>query len=198
MLKDPPKGNLFANATKVQTSKQAKNKIPSLPVTRELAKHLTQFAQAKLASKKLEAQISMSEAYIKAQATDLYLEQCKKEKRNIGSFKLGEVTISVQDRYAKIEGEIADMIAKQFPDAVDKETQYLFNQEILTKNIEAINDALQSADIPQEDLYQLIKAKEVTTVKKGTIDTLANYGEQMRDLYLAICPTMSMSIRQIS
>jgi hypothetical protein len=78
-------------------------------------------------------------------------------------------------------------------EVVEKTTEYLFNQEILKKYIDPISEVLQSVtEIPEEDLTLLIEAKEVIAVKKGTIDTLANYGDQMSDLFQAIVPIISM------
>src|SRR5919108_5032290 len=104
----------------------------------------------------------MAEGVIKDKARDLFLKEYKKQGRNIGSFKLGDVTVSVQDRYIKMDDEIASVVEQNFPDAIEKTTEYLFNQEILKKYITEISDALQSADgIPVEDLATLIEVKEV-------------------------------------
>ena len=187
------KSNLFASAKKVETAKESKSKTPSLPVTAELEQHLKDYAEAKLQSKNWEAKKTIAEGIIKDKARELFLLEYKKNGRNIGSFKLGTVTVSIQDRYSKMDDNIAEIVAKNFPKVVEKTTEYLLNQEILQKYINEISEALQSATgIPEEDLALLIEAKEVIAVKKGTIDTLANYGDQMSDLFQAIAPIISM------
>ena len=187
------KTNLFASAKKVESAKESKSKVPSLAVTPELEQHLKDYAQAKIETKNWEAKKTMAEGIIKDKARELFLQEYKKQGRNIGSFKLGTVTVSIQDRYTKMDDNVAEIVAKNFPKVVEKTTEYLFNQEILKKYIDPISEALQSVtEIPEEDLVLLIEAKEVITVKKGTIDTLANYGEQMSDLFQAIAPIISM------
>jgi hypothetical protein len=187
------KSNLFASAKKVESAKESKSKVPSLPVTPELEQHLRDYAQAKIETKNWEAKKTMSEGIIKDKARELFLQEYKKQGRNIGSFKLGTVTVSIQDRYTKMDDNVAEIVAKNFPKVVEKTTEYLFNQDILKKYIDPISEALQSVtEIPEEDLALLIEAKEVIAVKKGTIDTLSNYGEQMSDLFQAIGPIISM------
>lgn len=97
------------------------------------------------------------------------------------------------DRYTKMDENVATIVAENFPNVVDKTTEYLFNQEILKEYINEISEALQNADgIPEEKLALLIEAKEVISVKKGTIDTLAGYGDKMNDLFQAISPIIAM------
>lgn len=188
------KPNLFASAKKTETKKEGKSKqLPSLAVTPELEQQLKDYTEAKSQNKSWEAKMKMAEGIIKERARDLFLEQYRKQGRNIGSFKLGEVTVSIQDRYTKMDDDIAEMVAQNFPDVIEKNTEYLFNQEILQKYINEISDALQNAEgIPEDEIALLIEAKEIINVKKGTIDTLANYGEKMSDLFQAIAPIISM------
>ncbi len=187
------KTNLFTSAKKVDTPKETKSKLQSLPVPSELEEHLQTYEEAKKQVKHWEGKMTMAEGVIKDKARDLFLAEYKTHKRNIGSFKLVNITIIVQDRYSKMEDPIAEIVAQNFPDVLETNTEYLFNQTILQKYINPISDALQNAvGIPEEELALLIEAKQITTVKKGTIDTLANYGEKMSDLFQAIKPIISM------
>lgn len=187
------KTNLFASAKKVDTSKDNKSKTISLPVSKDLEKQINDYSEAKAQVKNWEAKQKMSEGIIKDKARELYLEEYKKTGRNVGSFKLGNVTVSVQDRYTSVTDEAAEIIEKNFPNVIEKKKEYLFNQEILEKYIEPISDALTNAKgIPEEDLTSLIEVKETPIIKKGTIDTLAKYGERMTDLFYAISPILSM------
>lgn len=185
--------NLFASAKKVETKKESKSKTPALPVTPELEEQLKEYSEAKAQNKNWEAKLKMAEGVIKEKARELYLKEYKKQGRNIGSFKLGDVTVSVQDRYTKIDDAMATVVKENFPDAIETNTEYVFNQEILQKYINEISDALQNAEgIPEADLASLIEVNEVASIKKGTIDTLATYGEKMDDLFQAISPIISM------
>jgi hypothetical protein len=187
------KANLFTSAKKAETPKESKSKLISLPVTRELEQQLKDYKEAKTQLKNWEAKLEIAEGPIKENARELYLKEYQKQGRHIGSFKLGDVTISVQDRYPKMTDEAAEVVAKNFPDVIEKSTDYLFNQEILKKHINAISEALQNAEgIPEEYLNLLIEVKETTAVKKGTIETIAKYGNQMPVLFYAIAPIISM------
>lgn len=188
------KTNLFMMAKKADTTKTtSKSKTPSLPVPSDLEPIINEYVHAKGEYKNWETKKELAEGQVKETARKLFLEEYKKQGRNIGSFKLGPVTISVQDRYTKVTEETASIIEDKFPDVILRKTTYLFNQEILEKYFEQISDALQSAEgIPEEDLMQLIQAKEEPSVKSGTIDTLATYGNQMEDLFQVISPIISM------
>ena len=128
-------------------------------------------------------------------SVDQFLSEVKKQGRNIGSFKLGNVLVSIQDRYTKMEDHVAEIVAEHFPNVVETSIEYLFNQEILNRHIDIISDALLAVKgIPDEDKAMLIMRKEVISVKSGTIDTLATYGDQMPELFWAISPIISLKV----
>lgn len=190
---EKPKKNLFASAKKVETTKESKSKTISLPVTPELKKTIQEYTDAKSQCKSWEAKKEMAESVIKEKSKKIFLDEYQKSGRNIGSFKLEDITVSVQDRYIKLDENMVSIIESNFPNVIDVKTEYLFNQEILEKYFDEISDALQNAEgIPEEDLNQLIESKETKLVKKGTIDTLATYGERMTDLFKAISPIISV------
>lgn len=188
------KPNLFAAAKKAEPAPAAaKSKLPQLEITPDLQEHLELYSQAKMEMKNWEAKMTMSEGIIKERAKELFLAEYKKAGRNIGSFKLSNVTVSVQDRYTKLTPEITEVIEANFPAVIETTTTYTFNQTLLEKYMQQISDALTSANIPEEDIANLIVATETKTVKKGTIDTLATYGnDKIADLFQAIAPVVSM------
>lgn len=89
------KVNLFALAKKAEP-KEPKSKIASLPVPEDIKKHLTDYKEAKEQHKKWEGKKKLAEGVIKERAIVLFLNECRRTGRNIGSFKLGEVTVSIQ------------------------------------------------------------------------------------------------------
>ena len=193
MPQQATKPNLFSTAKKVETTKGNKSKMSALSVSPELEKHLTDYREAKTQFQKWEGKKKVAEGVIKTDAVELFLAEYQKQGRNIGSFKLGDVTVSFQDRYTKLEDNVAVRVEKNFPNVVERKTEYLFDQDILEKYINQISEALQNAKgIPKEDLAALILAKEVIKVKQGTIDTLAIYGDQMADVFEAISPIIAL------
>lgn len=194
MAEKAARQNLFTSAKKVESTKENKSKVNAIPVPPDLMPFIKDFTEAKEEFKNWESKKKIAEGAIKEKAKELYLAEYKRHRRHIGSFKLDTVTVSVQDRYATLSDDVAIIISANFPDAVVTTTEYMFNQEILKKYIDEISEALQSAKgIPPEELASLILAKEVTSVKPGTIETLANYGDKkMDDLFHAISPVISL------
>lgn len=187
------KPNLFTSAKKIKSKKESKSKVLSLPVPPELEKPLITYVEAKNHVKDWTSKKVMVEGVIKDKAKELFLTEYKKQGRNIGSFMLKNVLISFQDKYKEMDEDVTKAVAKKYPNVVETTTVYLFNQEILKEYINEISDALQNAKgIPAAVLASLIEAKEVFTVKKGAIDTLASYGDEMDDVFQAISPIISM------
>lgn len=193
MSEQTTKKNLFTSAKKVESTKESKSKIHTIIAPPDLEPHLKDYKEAKEENKNWEGKKAIAEGIVKEKAKELYLTEYKKLRRHIGSFKLGPVTVSVQDRYSKLEGEAAIIVAANFPEAVETKTEYVFDQELLKKHADKISEALLNAEgIPEDDLVNLIKANEVTIVKPGTIETLSNYGDRMDDLFHAISPVISL------
>jgi hypothetical protein len=195
MSQQTAKKNLFASAKKVESNKDNKNKAHIIPIPPELEPHVKDFVKAKDEIKNWDAKQKMSEGAIKEKVPELYLAEYKKLRRHIGSFMLGPLMVSVQDRYPTLTDVVAPVVKENFPDVVETKKQYLINQELVEKYGEKISDALLKAEgIPEEDLANLFSVEEVTIVKKGTIETLANYGDQMTELFHAISPIISLRV----
>ena len=186
------KPNLFTNAKKAESGKIKKSNILHLPVPEELEEHHKNYVETKEELETLESKYKIAETAIKAKVPEIFLDQYRKHKRCISSFKLGDIGVSVQDKYPKIGEEAGKLISESFPEVVEKDTEYKFNQEILKKHIDEISIALQKAKIPEEDLQNLIESEEVYFVRKKTIQTLLNYGDDMDKLYRMISPIISM------
>jgi hypothetical protein len=184
------KSNLFSSAKKVD-KKESKAKKQELETNPELEKILTNYKEAKTNFKTWEGKKKIAEGELKPVAIEMYLKECKIQKRHIGSFRLGDVLVMVQDKYGTMEETVAEVVAENYPEIIDKSTEYLFNQEILSKYINQISEALQGADIPKEDLDKLILAEEKISVKKGAINTLPTYGDKMVELFNAISPQVA-------
>lgn len=186
------KPNLFAIAKKVDSKKENKSKILSLPVPKELQDHHDSYIDSKGKLEVLESKYQIAETAIKSKVPEIFLNEYRSQGRNIGSFKLGQITISVQDKYQKLSEDSGKTIMKSFPKVVNVETEYSFDQEILKKYINEISEALQNANIPEKDLLSLIVKKEVYQVKKGSIHTLINYKDKIEQVYGLISPIISM------
>jgi hypothetical protein len=186
------KKNLFASAKKAEPTTASKSKTPALEVPVHLLPLIAQYKEAKDNLKNWEGKKEMAEGQLKTEASQIFMDECAKAKRNIGSFKLDGLTISVQDKYTKMTPDLKAIVQSHFPEVVETTTTYSFNQEILNKHIEKISEALSAAGLPDEDLENLIVANEETKVKKGTIDLLPQYGDNMSTLFMAISPVVSI------
>lgn len=184
------KPNLFSSAKKVD-KKENKAKKQELETTPELEKKLANYKEAKTNFKTWEGKKKIAEGELKPVAIEMYLKECKIQKRHIGSFLLGDILVMVQDKYGTLDESVAEVVAENFPDIIEKSTEYLFDQEILAKYFNEISEALQDSEIPVEDLEKLILAKEKISVKKGAINTLPTYGDKMTELFNTISPQVA-------
>jgi hypothetical protein len=184
------KPNLFSSAKKVD-KKESKTTKQSLDITPEINEILITYSEAKTQFKTWEGKKKIAEGALKPHAIELYLKACKSQKRHIGSFQLGDVLVMVQDRYGTIQEDVATVVEENFPGIIVRTTEYLFDQEVLAQYINEISESLQKSGIPSADLEKLILAKEVISVKKGAIETLATYGDKMADLFNAISPVIA-------
>ncbi|OQP65449.1 hypothetical protein A3860_17445 [Niastella vici] len=184
------KPNLFSSAKKVD-KKESKKEKQSLDITPEIQEVLLNYKEAKTNFKTWEGKKKIAEGALKPYAAEAYLKECKIQKRHIGSFQLGDVLVMVQDRYGTIDEGVATIVDENFPGIIVRTTEYLFDQEVLAQYINEISESLQKSGIPKADLERLILAKEVISVKKGAIETLASYGDKMADLFNAISPVIA-------
>jgi hypothetical protein len=184
------KPNLFSSAKKVD-KKESKPAKQSLEITPKIKEILTALSEAKTQFKTWEGKKKIAEGALKPYAIELYLNECKIQRRHIGSFQLGDVLVMVQDRYGTIQEDVATVVEDNFPGIIVRTTEYLFDQEVLAKYFDEISESLQESGIPQEDLEKLLLRKEVISVAKGAIEKLPTYGDKMGDLFTAISPVIA-------
>lgn len=143
------------------------------------------------------AQIADLEALQKGLSSELkdlgkekFLELYKRDNANPNTFLIkdgdGCFMFLPMDKYVGdppskgIDEERADRLKAEYGDIITKDEKYYFNGAVLERNMETIETLLMgSPDITDADKESLIQKDVKYSIKKGTIDNLAKYGDKM-------------------
>lgn len=186
-----PTTNIFANAKKVEKAPAKKDKqivlIPSLEGK------VGKFNTLKGEIESLEAQKKMLEGDIKSIAQTEWCRTFEAEKVRPESFVIqdnegNKVLFMATDKYSTVTEEKAKLMETICPELIETETVYGFDNEVLSRNIEAISNAILGAQISDEDKANLITCVEKTTVKKGAIERLGQHPDRIESIFGLISP----------
>ena len=137
------------------------------------------------------AQIADLEALYKGLRNELgdlgkekFLELYKRDNANPNTFLIkdgdGCFMFLPMDKYIGLDEERADRLKAEYGDIITKDEKYYFNGAVLERNMETIETLLMgSPDITDADKESLIQKDVKYSIKKGTIDNLAKYGDKM-------------------
>ena len=118
---------------------------------------------------------------------DKWASHSKKEGRPAGTLTLktkfgSNVRIIPTSRFTKMNETTANMLRKEYPDLIEEQTTYSFNQTILKRHMEEISRLIEkSRSIPQEDKDRLFTATSTFPINKTHI------GSDMRFADKAVC-----------
>lgn len=199
------KTNLFSKAKKTAKKSIAKkdDKIIVTVKGKEFAEKLKKFANLKAQMDELKTEMAMTQEYVKSVGIDEYVKLVETSKVNSGSFILtseteGRVMILPTKKYIKINEETAEVLTETYgEDIVSETTKYGFNTDVLTRNMDAISEALLKSDaLSDEDKEKLIEATTTYAVKKDTLDkvyTLSKEsGNSVKEVIEDIQPVIQM------
>lgn len=131
--------------------------------------------------KTLDAEITMLEGEIKPVAQEEFLKLVKKFNMRPESFRLQSagtnLLVIMQDKYLKLsETKEATLIENGLADVIEEKTEFGFDAVLLEKHEKAISKAIASIKgMTDEEKENLITAKVIKTVRKGTIDRIATF-----------------------
>lgn len=127
--------------------------------------------------KELKAELDTAKATINEVAREEFAKLYDSNKRNVGSFNLvadngGSFMFLPTKRYLKVTEDRAEHLKETYgEDAVEENTTYGFNTEVLTKHMDAIAELLMNADFMSDDEKDsLIEATTTYAVKKDILD----------------------------
>lgn len=195
--KTAPAAGLFGMAKqKPAPSKSAKEK--EAVKIGSYSAELTRFSELKELIESHSAELKMLEGVIKTRAADVYIKKYIAEKKRPDSFKLvsdegaGQLLLIVMDKYLKVDESKKAALAG-YADVIETNTVYSFNPEVLERCGEAVSNAIMnSEDISEADKAALLIAAETSTVKKGMLDRLMQYGNNAEKLFSLIEPIIQL------
>jgi hypothetical protein len=169
-------GNLFAKKTAKAPAK--KNDKLNVNVSgKEFAEKLDKFATHKAQIENLEAELAMSQEFVKATSIAEFAKLVETKKNNPGSFTLtsdngGSVMFLPTKRYIKIDEAAAENLKETYGESIVEETtKYSFNTDVLMRNMDVISDLIQnSTEISDDDKENLIEGITTFTIEKDTLD----------------------------
>lgn len=165
---EAPKSESKTSKSKVIVAVQVGDKIKDLLAKRAEVERLS-------------GDIEMLEGDLKPLAREKFIELYKAHKRRPDSFIMqcgpDAVLVIVQDKYLKItEVKEAALLENKLGSLIDEKTVFSFDAELLEKHEKAISDAISKIkSIPDEEKAKLITATVSKSIKKGTIETLAQH-----------------------
>jgi hypothetical protein len=141
------------------------------------------------------AELAIIDGEIKEKATGEYLKIYKSEGRVPENFyfKSGssQLMFGVMDKYIKVTDEKKELLEKLEPSVLEETTEYAFNGKLLEKYADIISEAIQGIDkkkMSDADKSALIVATTTTTIKKGTVKSLTQYGGKLEEVFEMIQP----------
>lgn len=176
----PKKISIFESAKVVQKGASSKKEKPYVVVPK-LEGKLLDYAQMKEDFDDLDAELKSLRDEIKLVAKRKFVELYQKQQSNPNTFLMrdgdGCIMVIPTDKYDKIDEERARTLIKEFgKDVIVKEETIIFNNEVLARNRNVIeNLIMNSKAISDDDKMNLLINMVEYKVQKGTIDRLAKY-----------------------
>jgi hypothetical protein len=161
---------------------KAKTKKKVIQVTEDRLPGIDATVASWLKAKAAEAEKARMEAVLRPYALRAFAEQYKDAGERPSTFAIQTdgghmVTFVPMDRFLRIEDEAhAEELEKAFGDLfpggsiVETTTAYGFDGDVLARNLEAIEKAIEGADMPDEDKAALITATVSRRLRSGLLD----------------------------
>lgn len=173
--------SLFAKAKEKAPSQVVKGKGDKLIVPVSMGNKIKELTDKRNDLKSIEAEIVMLEGEILPVARTEFMNLVKKLKARPESFILqsagANMMVIAQDRYVKFSETLEQtLIENKLGDIIEEETEFSFDPVLLEKHEKAISKAISGIKtMTDEEKVNLINAKVVKKVKKGTINQIATF-----------------------
>jgi hypothetical protein len=195
---EKPKKSLFGGAKK-ETKGVSKAKDRETVSVEGMAEKLVDFSNIKGEIADLQALSGELHDEIKNIAKDKYIELYSKNGSNPETFFIkdgdGCVMVLVTDKYKSIDGaKVAKSLIEKFGKGIVEHTEkYYFDSVVLERNRDVIEELIMGSDkISEKDKEDLIKVEESYSVKKGSIDKLKEFSEDLGYVISEIQPVFQL------
>jgi hypothetical protein len=204
--------NLFAKAKKTPTKTAKKNSHPRLQPEGieqdELFELIQDFEDVQTRGKKLKAREDLLKGQLREVGLDAYLKEYQENGKNPGTVVIESIDggdtaqymFVPSDRYVtvKTEEQANELEEKLSEGLVERQTTYSFDPKMLEKYADVISNLIEeSEDIEEKDKGKLFVATETFKVKSGTIDSLTEYGEDVKEVFETLKPVVSLKNPQV-
>lgn len=202
--------SLFSNAKSTEKTTKAKKQKPQVQLPNEFAAKIKRFNTLKSELETLKTELSGLDGELKTVGRQIFLDLYEKNQTKPENFKmvsgLEQLLFILMDKYIKVddakivalrqffgatetEGKSIDkQKLSQFNSILDTKVIYSFDPVVLERNEKAVSDAIMnSKKISDEDKKNLLVVQNEVSIKKGTINNLANY-KDFRTLFTLIEP----------
>jgi hypothetical protein len=195
MAEEKKKGFISEPVEKKPASKKAKDK--EIVTVEGVSEKLTDYEKIKAEIDDLTAIRDMLRDELLGVAKEKYVDLYNKKGERPETFLIkdgdGCVMVITEDKYKKITGEDAQRLTKKYGEGiVDKKTVYAFKPELLEKHWDVIEEAVSNLTIPDEDKKLLIEGTVAYSIKKGAIEKLKSFSEDISAVITDIQPTVQL------
>lgn len=196
--KQEEKIDIFGSAkVKIKGSKPKDNK--EVVYVDGLEPKLLELEFLKAQIEDLKSQLNGVADEIKNISKEKFVELYKSKKSNPNTFLIkdgeGCVMVIPTDKYTSIKDEdrVNELIDEYGDDIITTDGQWVFNTEVLERNIDAIKQLLMDAKtISNEDKKNLLVNEKSYSISKGYIDKLAQYGSKIGTVVDDIQPIIAL------
>ena len=201
--------NLFeiAKDSQGEKSKKADNKTIVDVVNDEFFDKVQEFETLQDRMKRDKAKADIINGELKDMGKDEWIKLYKESGKNPGTITLqaenteGDIASTMyvpSDKYITIDKARSANLRKEYGnDIVNEETTYVFDNKMLEKYGAVISKLiLESEEIETNDKPKIIKGETSYSIKKGTIENLAKYGD-VEKIFEEVKPIVSLKNAEI-
>jgi len=187
--------NLFSTTVKVATGKKTTDKkTVSVPI---LDGKIKRFLELKNIIDNATGELKMLEGDIKEVGRTNFLKEYRSEKLKPDNFNLvdkedGKVMFICMDKYTVVDETKAEILSN-YEGLLGEKLTFTLNAELVDKYGEVLSDLIGNCEaISDEDKGNLITGEKQFFVKKGSIERLLQFGEDMEQVFELINPICSL------
>jgi len=187
--------NLFSTTVKVATGKKTTDKkTVSVPI---LDGKIKRFLELKNIIDNATGELKMLEGDIKEVGRTNFLKEYRSEKLKPDNFNLvdkedGRVMFICMDKYTVVDETKAEILSN-YEGLLGEKLTFTLNAELVDKYGEVLSDLIGNCEaISDEDKGNLITGEKQFFVKKGSIERLLQFGEDMEQVFELINPICSL------
>lgn len=191
--KKEEKKGLFDMAKKAPVKKSASKEKPEV-IVEGIESEIARYDALKEIINNAKAEQEIIGGKLKQIGKEEFLGLYEEYNRKPDNFNLADgdekILFIVMDKYKKVEPE-KEALLEQYDGLLEKVTTYSFNPEVLDRVGEQVSDLILNSDLSEADKKNLLIVETTTTIRKGSIDRLADY-EDPEEIFNLIEPILAL------